>query len=74
MSTSESEVSGSMYVSQSSNDEEVHDSHFQRYQNEPLADSNDDMNEAVEDNEDADSLAPSILEARYEKSIKVDPW
>ena len=41
-------------------------------QNEPLADSNDDMNEAVEDNEDADSLAPSILEARYEKSIKVD--
>ena len=74
MSTSESEVSGSMSVSQSSNDEEVYDSHFQPYQNEPLADSNDNMNEAVEDNEDADSLAPSILEARYEKSITVDSW
>ena len=74
MSTSESVVSVSMSVSQSSNDEEVYDSHFQPYQNEPLADSNDDMNEAVEDNEDADSLAPSILEARYEKSVTVDSW
>ena len=74
MSTSESVVSVSMSVSQSSNDEEVYDSHFHPYQNEPLADSNDDMNEAVEDNEDADNLAPSILEARYEKSITVDSW
>ena len=50
---------------------------YEPYEDEPLADSDDSNKIDGEENSekhDMDGLAPSTLEARYEKSVTVDSW
>ena len=46
-----------------------------RYQDEPLATSNEDDDSQNEEGEiDEDGLSPAVLEARYLKEIAVEVW
>lgn len=45
------------------------------YQDEPLADQNDEeTGVSSEEETDVDGLTPSTLEARYERTVDVDSW
>ena len=48
-------------------------SHFEPYEDEPLA-SEDGDNEDEEDEIDADGLTPAVLEARFERQIAILEW
>ena len=48
-------------------------SHFEPYEDEPLA-SDDGDNEDEEDEIDADGLTPAVLEARFERQIAILEW
>ena len=69
-----SSSSSESHVSQTSEDEIVHDSHFVPYQDEPLADSEADSDQLLDEVNDLDGLTPSVLEARFEHKIKVSLW
>ena len=77
MSDTEESVSSSSsesHVLQTSEDEIVHDSYFLPYQDEPLADSEDNGDQLLEEVNDLDGLTPSVLEARFEHRIEVSLW
>ncbi|PFX13310.1 hypothetical protein AWC38_SpisGene22617 [Stylophora pistillata] len=44
------------------------------YQDEPLADENDEETGVSSEQTDVDGLTPSTLEARYERTVDVDSW
>ena len=51
------------------------DGQISPYRDEPLADVADREDTSMDEEEtDADGLTPSILEARYEKTVSVDSW
>lgn len=54
-------------------DVEVVLSLVQPYEDEPLADAASEL-DIEEENEDADGLTPTVLEARYERTIPVTSW
>ena len=61
--------------SQSSKDEVVlSETKFVPYQDEPLADSDEENDETSDEENDLDRLTQSILVARLEQKIKLDSW
>ena len=75
---SDSEVSRISEASNSTDegsDVEVVVSQITPYEDEPLAEVDDDR-ETVEENQEADEdgLTPAVLEARYEREITVNSW
>ena len=45
------------------------------YEDEPLADVDFDENSDTDDEEaNADGLTPAVLEGRFERTVRVDPW
>ena len=82
---SDSEVSRISEASNSTEDEDIveHEgsdvevvvSQITPYEDEPLAEVDDDR-ETVEENQEADEdgLTPAVLEARYEREITVNSW
>ena len=76
--SSDSSSQGSEIVSNS--DEEgagayfVFNGDFAPYQEEPLAANGGNMDGAEEEEEDEDSILPSVLEQRFEGQVAVDNW
>lgn len=52
----------------------VIDSAIAAYQDEPLADKDDEETGVSSEEADVDGLTPSTLEARYERTVSVDSW
>ena len=76
MSSSASELSA--YSSKTSDtNEEIYCSQFRPYEGEPLVYPGKDLIDEVQfedDEKDLDGLTPSMLEARFDKKVKVDSW
>lgn len=61
--------------SQSSEDEVfLSETQFVPYQDEPLADSDEENDETSDEENDLDGLTQSVLVARLEQKIKLDSW
>ena len=52
----------------------VLDGQMNPYQDEPLADVDEESADDGEEEADADGLTPAVLEARYERTMNVDSW
>lgn len=76
MSSTESELSA--YSSETTDkNEEIYCSQFRPYEGEPLVYPGEDLigeNQLEDAEKDLDGLTPSMLEARFDKKVKVDSW
>lgn len=58
----------------SDRDEYHYKGNFSPYQGEPLASSQHDSSEEINDDIDEDGLSPAVLKQRYERQIPVQEW
>ena len=72
-SSSDTELSEAF---QDSEEEEtgVITSQFRPYEDEPLADPDENMEDDSDDDLDVDGLTPAVLEARYDGTVEVRSW